>query len=92
MGRSRQALTLLESPRSLVIFCVRGVASPLLANLFLHYVFDRWLATNYPQAAFERFVDDVIVHCKTETEALTNVTELRAGASSGEDEDRLLQG
>lgn len=48
-----------------------GVASPLLANLFLHYAFDRWLAANYPQVAFERFADDVIVHCKTETEALT---------------------
>jgi len=48
-----------------------GVASPLLANLFLHYAFDRWLATNYPQVAFERFADDVIVHCKTEPEALT---------------------
>jgi RNA-directed DNA polymerase len=48
-----------------------GVASPLLANLFLHYAFDRWLAANYPQVAFERFADDVIVHCKTEPEALT---------------------
>jgi RNA-directed DNA polymerase len=48
-----------------------GVASPLLANLFLHYALDRWLATNYPQVAFERFADDVIVHCKTEPEALT---------------------
>jgi len=48
-----------------------GVASPLLANLFLHYAFDRWLATNYPQVVFERFADDVIVHCKTEKAALT---------------------
>jgi RNA-directed DNA polymerase len=47
-----------------------GVASPLLANLFLHYALDRWLATNYPRVAFERFADDVIVHCKTEREAL----------------------
>ena len=47
-----------------------GVASPLLANLFLHYAFDRWLATNYPQVVFERFADDVIVHCGTEGEAL----------------------
>jgi RNA-directed DNA polymerase len=46
-----------------------GVASPLLANLFLHYAFDRWLATNYPQVVFERFADDVIVHCKTEGQA-----------------------
>jgi RNA-directed DNA polymerase len=47
-----------------------GVASPLLANLFLHYAFDRWLATNYPQVVFERYADDVIVHCRTEGEAL----------------------
>ena len=26
-----------------VIFCVRGVASPLLANIYLHYVFDLWV-------------------------------------------------
>ena len=47
-----------------------GVASPLLANRFLHYAFDRWLATNYPQVVFERFADDVIVHCRAEGEAL----------------------
>ena len=47
-----------------------GVASPLLANLFLHYAFDRWLATNHPRVVFERYADDVIVHCRTEGEAL----------------------
>jgi RNA-directed DNA polymerase len=46
-----------------------GVASPLLANLFLHYTLDRWLAANYPQVPFERYADDVIVHCRTEKEA-----------------------
>ena len=25
-----------------ITFCVRGVASPLLANIYLHYVFDLW--------------------------------------------------
>ena len=25
-----------------VTLCVRGVASPLLANVYLHYVFDLW--------------------------------------------------
>ena len=25
-----------------------GVISPLLANLFLHYVFDKWMERNYP--------------------------------------------
>jgi RNA-directed DNA polymerase len=44
-----------------------GVASPLLANLFLHYASDR---ANYPQVVFERFADDVIVHCRTAGEAV----------------------
>ena len=46
-----------------------GVISPLLSNLFLHYAFDRWMAEKYPQAPFERFADDAIVHCRTEAEA-----------------------
>src|ERR1035441_3529086 len=46
-----------------------GVVSPLLANLFLHYALDRWLAANYPQVPFERFADDVIAHCRTERQA-----------------------
>jgi RNA-directed DNA polymerase len=46
-----------------------GVISPLLANLFLHYGFDRWMAKRYPQLPFERFADDASVHCRTEVEA-----------------------
>ena len=46
-----------------------GVISPLLANLFLHYVFDRWMAEHYPQAPFERYADDAIVHCRKERQA-----------------------
>lgn len=46
-----------------------GVASPLLANLFLHYGLDRWLAAHYPQVPFERYADDIIAHCRTEREA-----------------------
>jgi RNA-directed DNA polymerase len=46
-----------------------GVISPLLANLFLHYAFDRWMAEHYPQAPFERYADDAIVHCRKETQA-----------------------
>jgi RNA-directed DNA polymerase len=46
-----------------------GVVSPLLANLFLHYALDRWMAVNYPQVPFERYADDVILHCRTEREA-----------------------
>jgi RNA-directed DNA polymerase len=49
---------------------ISGDASPLLANLFLHYGLDRWLQANYPKVVFERFADDAIVHCRTEREAL----------------------
>ncbi len=47
-----------------------GVISPLLANLFLHYVFDKWMERNYPQVPFCRYADDGVVHCRTEDEAL----------------------
>jgi RNA-directed DNA polymerase len=47
-----------------------GVISPLLANLFLHYVFDKWMQRSYPQNPFCRYADDGVVHCRTEEEAL----------------------
>lgn len=43
--------------------------SPLLANLFLHYAFDRWLAKQFPGCPFERYADDAVVHCNSEDEA-----------------------
>ncbi len=46
-----------------------GVISPLLANLFLHYVFDYWMNKNYPQNPIVRYADDGVVHCRTELEA-----------------------
>jgi RNA-directed DNA polymerase len=46
-----------------------GVVSPILSNLFLHYVFDLWMARNYPTIPFERYADDIICHCRSEEEA-----------------------
>src|ERR1017187_1670523 len=46
-----------------------GVISPLLANLFLHYAFDRWVQTEHPGVPFERYADDVVCHCRTKQEA-----------------------
>ena len=46
-----------------------GVISPLLSNLYLHYVLDQWLAKHYPHVAFVRYADDVIVHCNNEQAA-----------------------
>ncbi len=42
-----------------------GVISPLLANLFLHYAFDAWMARKYPHIPFERYADDIVCHCKS---------------------------
>lgn len=46
-----------------------GVISPLLANLYLHYAFDRWMQKHYPEVPFERYADDVICHLRTEEQA-----------------------
>src|SRR3979490_1760721 len=56
-------------PKLEVIFCVRGVISPLLANLFLHYAFDQWITRHHREIAFERYADDAIVHCRTREQA-----------------------
>jgi len=47
-----------------------GVASPLLSNIFLHVVFDMWMEKYHPDKPFERYADDIVVHCKTEKQAL----------------------
>jgi len=47
-----------------------GVISPLLANLFMHVCFDKWMDNNHPEKPFERYADDVVVHCKTEKQAI----------------------
>ena len=39
--------------------------SPVLANLFMHYAFDTWLAGRFPAVRFERYADDGVVHCRT---------------------------
>ena len=43
--------------------------SPLLANLFMHYGFDKWMDREHPGCAFERYADDVVIHCDTEQQA-----------------------
>ena len=46
-----------------------GVISPILANIFLHVVFDGWMEKHHPEKPFERYADDIVVHCKTEKQA-----------------------
>jgi RNA-directed DNA polymerase len=46
-----------------------SAVSPLLANIFLHYAFDAWMARAFPGVRFERYCDDVVVHCTSEQQA-----------------------
>ena len=54
----------------------------MLANLFLHYAFDAWMARRFPGVAFERYVDDAVVHCVSEKQ--TRYLEQRIAARLGE--------
>ena len=46
-----------------------SAVSPCLANLFLHYAFDAWMARTWPSVQFERYVDDAVVHCVSQRQA-----------------------
>jgi group II intron reverse transcriptase/maturase len=55
-----------------------GVVSPVLANLFMHYTFDAWMAREHPDLPWSRYADDGLVHCQTEAEALAIKAKLAA--------------
>ncbi len=46
-----------------------GVASPLFANIYLHHAFDKWMDEVNPQNPFERYADDIVIHCSSKQEA-----------------------
>ena len=46
-----------------------SAVSPILANLFMHYAFDSWMAREFPGCPFERYADDGVVHCKSRRQA-----------------------
>ena len=46
-----------------------GVISPLLANIYLHHGFDKWMDEMHPQNPFERYADDIVIHCSSKEEA-----------------------
>src|SRR5213075_237565 len=47
-----------------------SAVSPVLANLYLHYAFDSWLAREHPGVAFERYCDDAVIHCTSQEQAV----------------------
>lgn len=59
-----------------------GVISPLLSNLYLHHAFDMWMSRRFANNPFERYADDIIVHCNSKAEAehlLESIRERLAG-------------
>lgn len=56
-----------------------GVISPLLANIYLHYVFDKWMERSFPEVKFERYADDIVIHCESreQSEQIERALELR---------------
>jgi RNA-directed DNA polymerase len=46
-----------------------GVISPLLANLYLHHAFDKWMEQSNSNNPFERYADDIVIHCCCKEEA-----------------------
>jgi group II intron reverse transcriptase/maturase len=59
-----------------------SAVSPVLANLFMHYAFDTWITRQFPGVPFERYADDVVVHCGSQRQAHT----IRAAI-----EDRMVE-
>lgn len=54
-----------------------GCVSPILSNLFLHYVFDKWITRIYPSIPWCRYADDGLLHCKSEQQAKFLLQELK---------------
>jgi RNA-directed DNA polymerase len=54
-----------------------GVISPVLSNLFLHYVVDAWMGRTHPLVKWCRYADDGLIHCATEQQAQRVLSELR---------------
>ena len=71
----RQTAVIPAPPRGKITFCVQGVISPLLANLYLHP-----LDLLMEQSGFQmvRYADDFVILCRTEAEALAALRQVEA--------------
>ena len=72
-----------------------GVISPLLANLFLHFAFDKWITIHHPEITFVRYADDIVAHCQTKSSAeklLTSIKErlTQVGLRLNEEKTKLV--
>jgi group II intron reverse transcriptase/maturase len=94
----------LQRPDGVLVQRKRGTpqgsaVSPVLANLFMHYAFDAWMARELPGCPFERYADDGVVHCKSRRQAeyvlaaiAKRINEVGLRLHPDKTRDRLLQG
>lgn len=47
----------------------RGIISPLLSGLYMHYAFDRWIAREFSMCWRERYAGDGLIHCVSRKQA-----------------------
>lgn len=55
-----------------------GVISPLIANIFMHHAFDVWMKTTHQMNPFERYADDIVIHCVSKSEAESLLEQIRS--------------
>jgi RNA-directed DNA polymerase len=46
-----------------------GVISPLFVNIYLHHCFDKWMEEVNRHNPFERYADDMVIHCHSKEDA-----------------------
>jgi hypothetical protein len=44
----------------------------------MHYAFDKWMVREHPNCPFERYADDVVVHCVSRRQAQTVLADIAA--------------
>ena len=49
----------------------------MLANIYLHHAFDKWMDETHRQCPFERYADDIVIHCNSKEEAERMQEELK---------------
>jgi RNA-directed DNA polymerase len=72
-----------------------GVISPLLSNIYLHYAFDEWLEKEKGWQAWERYADDIVVHCVSRVVAERVLQQIRErlalyGLSLNEEKTKIV--
>lgn len=78
-----------------------GVISPLLANIYLHYILDEWFAVRFKSKAkgyveLVRYCDDFVVACERMKDAERFLNEVRSrlarfGLSLSENKTRIIE-